>query len=111
LIKARVKESQDYMRINHWGDWEEAYRAIKCKTAPIMVKDKAGNDVEDKRRTNVAMPTQSVIVRRGVARLTAQPPMLQYRAPSNQDPNPELIAAAQQAMASGQPLPTGLASS
>lgn len=97
------------MRVNHYGDWEEAYRSIKCKTAPIMVKDKDGKDVEDKRRTNVAMPTQSVIVRRGVARLTAQPPMLNYRAPSNQDPNPELIAAAQQAMAQGQPMPTGLA--
>src|SRR3984893_18169228 len=46
-----------------------------------MTKDKAGNEVEDKTRTNVAMPELSLIIRRKTARLTANPPQINYTVP------------------------------
>src|SRR5690242_19993374 len=62
-ILDRRNESRRYYQINFWDEWEDAYRATKCRTKPIMVKDKLGNDVEDKSRTNVAMPELSLIAR------------------------------------------------
>jgi len=66
------------MQINYWDAWEDVYRASKCRTKPIMVTDKTGLQVEDKTRTNVAMPELSLIVRRNTARLTANPPQINY---------------------------------
>lgn len=70
------------MQINYWDAWEEIYRASKCRTRPIMVTDKTGASVEDKTRTNVAMPELSLIIRRKTARLTASPPQINYTVPS-----------------------------
>jgi hypothetical protein len=58
--------------------WEDVYRASKCLTTPIMITDKKGNQVEDTSRTNVAMPELSLIIRRKTARLTANPPQINY---------------------------------
>lgn len=77
-ILDRRNESRRYMQINYWDAWEDVYRASKCRTKPIMVKDKSGNEVEDKTRTNVAMPELSLISRRKTARLTANPPQINY---------------------------------
>jgi hypothetical protein len=79
----RRDQFQKHMQDTYWPAWEEAYRAIKVRTEPIFTTDKKGKKVEDKKRTNVAMPTQSVSVRRGVARLTANPPNLRYRVPGD----------------------------
>lgn len=77
-ILDRRNESRRYMQINYWDAWEDVYRASKCRTKPIMVTDKSGNETEDKTRTNVAMPELSLIARRKTARLTANPPQINY---------------------------------
>ena len=77
-ILDRRNESRRYMQINYWDMWEDVYRASKCRTKPIMVVDKTGAMVEDKTRTNVAMPELSLIIRRKTARLTANPPQINY---------------------------------
>lgn len=77
-ILDRRNESRRYMQINYWDAWEDVYRASKCRTKPIMTVDKSGNEVEDKTRTNVAMPELSLIARRKTARLTANPPQINY---------------------------------
>jgi hypothetical protein len=68
------------MRKNMHDEMTEVWRAIKCKTAPIFKKDRAGVDTqtEDKSRTNVAMPDLNIIYRRNAARMTANPYRLQY---------------------------------
>lgn len=66
------------MQANYWDQWEDVYRAVQCRTKPIMVTDKAGNETEDKTRTNVCMPELSLIRRRKTARLTANPPQINY---------------------------------
>lgn len=67
------KNSAQYMRSNYWDELTEVYRAIKCRTKPIIVKDSNGKEVEDKTKTNVCMPDMNIIWRRNVARMTAQP--------------------------------------
>lgn len=77
-ILDRRNESRRWMQINLWDIFEDVYRASKCRTKPIMVTDKTGNSVEDTSRTNVAMPELSLIIRRKTARLTANPPQINY---------------------------------
>jgi hypothetical protein len=84
-ILDRRNESRRYMQVNFWDAWEDCYRASKCRTKPIMVTDKSGNQVEDKTRTNVAMPEISLIIRRKTARLTANPPQINYTCPEGGD--------------------------
>jgi hypothetical protein len=80
-ILDRRNESRRYMQINYWDVWEDVYRASKCRTKPIMVVNQKGEQVEDKNRTNVAMPELSLIIRRKTARLTANPPQINYTVP------------------------------
>ena len=77
-ILDRRNESRRYMQINYWDAWEDVYRASKCRTKPIMITGKDGVQKEDTSRTNVAMPELSLIIRRKTARLTANPPQLNY---------------------------------
>src|SRR6185312_5103021 len=84
-IVDRRNESRTYYQTNYWDEWEDAYRAIKCRTKPIMVKDKRGVESEDKSRTNVCMPELSLIRRRKVARLTANPPQINYITPQGEN--------------------------
>lgn len=84
-ILDRRNESRRYMQINYWDQFEDVFRASKCRTKPIMVTDKTGNMVEDKTRTNVAMPELSLIIRRKTARLTANPPQINYTVPDGGD--------------------------
>lgn len=60
----------------------DVFKASKMRTDPIYKKkpNKSGTGgVIDKSRTNVAMPDIYTMIRRNAARLTAQPPHLQYR--------------------------------
>jgi hypothetical protein len=84
-ILDRRNESRRYAQVNFWDAWEDVYRASKCRTKPIMVTDKNGAQVEDKTRTNVAMPELSLIIRRKTARLTANPPQINYTVPAGGD--------------------------
>lgn len=88
-IKQRRDESDRWMQDNYWDELSDVYRAVKCRTKPIMVKDKGGKEVEDKNRTNVCMPELALIVKRKTARLTANPPTLNYYIPGD---DPDLLA-------------------
>lgn len=77
VVEQRM-ESLRWYQENYYDEFAEVYRALKCKTSPFMVKNSAGAMVEDKTRTNVAMPDIAVAVRRGTARLTANPPQINY---------------------------------
>jgi hypothetical protein len=79
-IIERRNESRKWMRKNLHDELTEVWRALKCKTAPIFKKDRAGVDTqsEDKSRTNVAMPDLNVIYRKNAARMTANPYRLKY---------------------------------
>jgi len=84
-ILDRRNESRRYMQINYWDQWEDVYRASKCRTKPIMVKASDGSETEDRTRTNVAMPEMSLIIRRKTARLTANPPQINYTVSQGQN--------------------------
>lgn len=79
-IIERRNESRLWMRKNMYPEMTEVWRAIKCKTAPIFKKDRAGVDTqrEDRSRTNIAMPDLNIIYRRNAARMTANPYRLTY---------------------------------
>lgn len=79
-IIERRNESRKWMRKNMHDELTEVWRALKCKTAPIFKKDRAGVDTqtEDRSRTNVAMPDLNIIYRKNAARMTAQPYRLRY---------------------------------
>lgn len=86
-IKQLYEASLKYRRENFDDELAEAYRSVKVRTEPIMVKDAKGNDVEDTNRTNVCMPGMNSIVKRKTARKTANPPTLNYFVPGNGDSN------------------------
>lgn len=77
-IVERRDQSRQFMRSNYYAEWTDVFQAIKCRTSPIMKMNGAGELVEDKSRTNVAMPDMSIIFRRNVARMTASPYRLRY---------------------------------
>jgi hypothetical protein len=77
-VVERRDQSRNYMRSNYYDEWTEVFQAIKCRTSPITRKDSTGKEVEDKSRTNVAMPDLNLIFRRNTARLTASPYQLNY---------------------------------
>jgi hypothetical protein len=78
-ILERFTESRKHMQ-DLWGEIQEVYRAIKCRTLPIYKLDESGKPTnqEDKSQTNVAMPDLNLIYRRNVSRMTAQPYRLNY---------------------------------
>jgi|SRR5579864_768812 len=88
----RRNESRRYMQINYWDEWEEVYRSSKCLTKKIMVTAKDGSQIEDTTRTNVCMPETSLIKRRKTARLTANPPQINYSSDSSPEISDKLTA-------------------
>lgn len=93
----RRNESRRHMQLNYWDEWEDVYRSSKCLAKKILTTDKAGNTVEDTSRTNVCMPETSLTIRRNTARLTANPPQINYTSPSgNEDISLKLTAWAYQ---------------
>src|SRR6185312_9725586 len=93
----RRNESRRYMQLNYWDEFEDVYRSSKCLAKKILVTDSKGNTVEDTSRTNVCMPETSLTIRRNTARLTANPPQINYTSPAgNQDLSLRLTAWAYQ---------------
>lgn len=88
-LKERRDEGLKWMQDNYWEEFEDVYRAAKCRTKPIMVKNKKGKEEEDKSRTNVCMPELAVLIRRKTARITANPPTLNYDVPGD---GPDLLS-------------------
>lgn len=79
VIVKRRKKSMDYWA-SIYDECAEVYQAVQCRTTPIYKKDKEGRDTteEDTTRTNVAMPILSIMVRKNVSRMTANPPQLDF---------------------------------
>ena len=77
-IVERRNQSRDWMVANYYDELVETYRAIKCRVSPFMKQGPDGKWVEDKSRTNVAMPDLNMMYRRNAARMTAQPYTLRY---------------------------------
>jgi hypothetical protein len=84
-IVRQMRESALWYDTNYYGEFEQVWLAAKCKTRPITIKDDEGKEIEDRTRTNVAMPDIAAIVRRNTARMTAQPPTNNYICRSNID--------------------------
>ena len=78
LTRLRHDASALWLQDNFYGEWTEVMRASKCLTKPIFVRGKNGRMIEDRTRTNVAMPDISRIIRQNTARLTVNPPQLNY---------------------------------
>jgi hypothetical protein len=82
-IRELYQASKKYIQENYWEELTGAYRAVKVRTNPAMIKDEKGNQVEDTNRTNVCMPGLNTIVKRKTARKTANPPTLNYYVPGD----------------------------
>lgn len=78
-IVERKRKSQEYWA-PIYEEFAEVQQAAKCRTSPVYKKDKAGKDTTeiDTSRTNVCMPGISIMIRKNTARMTAQPPQLDY---------------------------------
>lgn len=79
-IIARRDEYRKYAKDNFYGELQEVWRGINCRTKKIMKVDSAGREtnVEDTARTNVAMPDLAIMYWRNLARTNAQPYRLDY---------------------------------
>lgn len=81
-IVDRKRKSQDYWQ-PIYDEFAEVQQAAKCRTTPIYKKGKDGKDTTeiDTTRTNVCMPGISIMIRKNTARMTAQPPQLDFICP------------------------------
>jgi hypothetical protein len=74
------KASLRYYNENYYSEFAEIYRNLNGRTKPLKKWDsKSGEWVDDTDRTNVCTPDHFVMQRRGVARLTRNPPNLRVR--------------------------------
>lgn len=79
--RERLRVSADWMRLNFWEEWAEAYQSYKCRTNPIIdPKTKK----EDLTRTNVAMPDMFIAVRKKSVRMSRRPPTIRVHANDEQ---------------------------
>jgi hypothetical protein len=83
-VRERRQESLDWFNDNYYGEFLEVMLGSQCRTKPIMQKNRKGELVEDKTRTNVAMPDIYIMIQRNTARMTAQPPSNRYLVPSDE---------------------------
>src|SRR3990172_512925 len=83
-IAAEVKEQRDasqrWMNQNYWSEMSEVYKNYKCRISPNV--NAQGKEITD--QSNICLPDHFVMVRRGVARLTANPPSLRVRGGQDQ---------------------------
>jgi hypothetical protein len=79
------KASLRYFNSNFYTELAEIYRNVHARTKPLRFKDKEGNWQEDHDRTNVCVPDHFVMLRRGTARLTRNPPNLRVRGGPDND--------------------------
>jgi len=91
-IAAEVKEqreaSQRWFDANYWPEMSEVYRNFKCRVEPNV--DAQGKEITD--QSNICLPDHFVMVRRGVARLTANPPSLRVRGGQEQSQRDKVSA-------------------
>lgn len=75
-VKERRRRSERWLASNYYDEWVQAFRAYKCeREAEVNDKGQA-----DQTQTSVGMPMTYSLVRRSVARNTAQIPNLRYHA-------------------------------
>lgn len=77
-IVDQQKRSIDWLKANYWPEWTQTYKNYKCEKDPVM--DEEDPTQEDLTVTAVGMPDTYAMVRRQVARVTAQPPNIKFRA-------------------------------
>src|SRR5271154_7110048 len=76
-ILEQRKASLRYYNSNFYEEWAEIYRNIHARTIPHMRRSRESGEMEeDNDRTNVCVPDHFVMLRRGTARLTRNPPNL-----------------------------------
>lgn len=75
------KASMRYFNENYYGEMSEIYRNLNARTKPFEVwNGKSGAWEEDRSgKTNVCVPDHFIMHRRGVSRLTRNPPNLRVR--------------------------------
>lgn len=78
IIEQR-KASLRYFNSNFYAEMAEVYRNVHARVKPVMYKGDDGEMHEDLTRTNVCVPDHFVMLRRGTARLTRNPPNLRVR--------------------------------
>src|SRR4051812_33251141 len=76
IIVDRKQKSLLWLQDNYYPQWESTYKAYKCERDP----EKDADGKVDKTQTSVSMPDTWAHVRRTVARATAQPPHIKFRA-------------------------------
>jgi hypothetical protein len=84
-VVERYKESAKWYNENYYAEFEQIHLASKCKTKPIVYKNAQGKEIEDKTRTNVAMPDIAALIHRNTARMTSNPPSMRFICRDNAD--------------------------
>lgn len=78
LVVERRKDSYDWLRNNFYEQWRKVHRLYKCEVDPAT--DENNPSKTDTSKTRIGMPDIWSLVQRQVARITAQPPNLKFRA-------------------------------
>ena len=76
-VASMKTSSREWMTDNFYSDWAEVYKSYKCERDPE--KDPNDPTKEDPTQSSIGMPDTWSLVRRKVARITAQGPNLRYR--------------------------------
>lgn len=76
-IAGMKTSSREWMSENFYDEWAQVYKAYKCERDPE--KDPNDPTKDDDTQTSIGMPDTWSVVRRKVARITAQVPNLRYR--------------------------------
>lgn len=80
------KASLRYWNENYYSEFAEIYRNINARTKPLRRwNQKQSEWVDDVEHTNVSVPDHFVMLRRGTARLTRNPPNLRVRGGPDSD--------------------------
>jgi hypothetical protein len=78
VVVQRQTRSFRWMKDNFYPEWEQVFKSYKCERNPEKKQDRP--DEDDLSRTSVGMPDTWSVVRKIVARLTAQIPNLRFNA-------------------------------
>ncbi|HXI85283.1 MAG TPA: hypothetical protein VNL17_14475 [Verrucomicrobiae bacterium] len=78
LIVNRQKRSYYWQKDNFYPQFEQVYKSYKCERDPVAKDDKPNE--ADPTQTSIGMPDTWMVVRRTVARITAQIPNLRFNA-------------------------------
>jgi hypothetical protein len=86
------KASMRYFNENYYTEFAEIYRNINARTKPYRYYDRKTDETKEDNsgRTNVCVPDHFVMLRRGTARLTRNPPNLRVRGGPDSDAGDKL---------------------